>query len=221
MSSSILHALPADEVRRRLSVCPSEQLPAVHDLGRFLLEHAVTATSRLDSKATTIGGYAGAILSFLVVGLLNWFPQLGAGELTAVLVAALAAGVAAVLAVVALRVRGHDWISDEQWFDEDAMKAGDVQIGFYTTVLHTAHDGRVRMNQRKARAIASALWALAGAAVALAAGVAVGVGYDIVGSGLDGCLEHGVGRAGLRLHYLASEGALAIFRAPAEGEVNR
>ena len=59
------------EVSRRLKLAPLDVLERTYTFGEMLVKYNVDLGYKLDSKATTIAGYIGAMLVFLI-GLLNW-----------------------------------------------------------------------------------------------------------------------------------------------------
>jgi uncharacterized protein (DUF983 family) len=125
-------------------------------------------TAAIDSKATTIVGYSGAILAFLILQLPTW-TKATAWELIGISLAALAAAVACVYAFSALRgARDWEWFSERQWFPKNATLQGAVQLKrHYLKCMHGIKQSNHRITNQKADSLIAAQLLVSLAAIIL------------------------------------------------------
>ena len=156
MTQSTSDSLSMSDVQIRVLDAPGDTVPHLVEMGRWLVEQAIDGTARIDGKATTLAGFASALLAFVaaVAPAATWANVWlrGGGA-----VGAAGCALAVVCAVAALRVRGFFTLSDENWLPPDAIARGAVDLQrFYISAWHQVHTRRLQVNAQKGH------WVIAG-----------------------------------------------------------
>ena len=115
--------------------------------GSSLLEDLKSRSDHINSKATTVLGWATGILAFL-------FAQYGKFHATPAHYFALCSSFFAMLAAgsafLALRTRDDwSWPSDRSWFQETAVKSGDEMKRYHLRVMHEVKHDRHAVIDKK------------------------------------------------------------------------
>lgn len=146
------NALTPDEVYQRVSSYPAaatDVTNVLYDFGRALLNENQERTGLLDSKATTVAGFSGAILALLLSDLPTWSKQMTAWQLLFTWVATICAFLASAFSLVAMRGQHWEWFSDKDWFREGVLDDADKLKRYHLTVLHEVNSQDDRVNERK------------------------------------------------------------------------
>lgn len=174
--STQTHELPEEEVDDLLTQCTSpEAIDELYKFGRELLAENETRTAALDTKATTVVGFGGAILAFLILQTPQWAAST-TWELFGISAAAICAAVACVYSFSALR-GARDWaaVSERNWFPkQEVLKGPDDLKRAWIRVLHTIRQVNHRITNEKADKVIKAQLLLASAAVILGVTLASG-----------------------------------------------
>jgi hypothetical protein len=174
-----------DEVDMVVAGAASEQVTdELYKLGEMLLSEIQERVSGLDSKATTIIGFSGAILAFLV----HQSAQpatVSTLELVGIILVALLAGTASAFAFLALKgARNWKWFSERNWFPAPEAKAGTDQLKrYYVRAMHRVERANNRIANKKADNVVKAQVLLALAAIVLALILASGATHRAVTNG--------------------------------------
>jgi hypothetical protein len=143
--------------------------------GRMLLDETLSRNNQLESKATAVIGFSGAILAFLVTQARSWLVDLSPFEqiiMGCVVASAFAATVAAFLALLISRFA---WFSDAQWFQTEGgvLEDADRLKRFHLLAIHSINRKFETANDLKAGRVAFAQRMLALATIGLAAALAI------------------------------------------------
>jgi len=167
--STLARELPDNEVDIVIDNIVSEEVTnELYKFGTMLLSENESRTAAIDSKATTLVGYSGAILAFLILQAPTW-TRATSWELAGISLAALAAAVACIFAFSALRgARDWTWFSEKQWFPKNAALQGADQLKrHYLKCMHGVKQSNHRITNEKANSLIAAQLLLAAAAIAL------------------------------------------------------
>jgi hypothetical protein len=151
------HILPTEEVARRLS---SYMTPTIvndlYDFGQLLLNEGFSRKSQLESKATVVVGYSGAILAYLLARL----PRSASHSISNW--ATIPALLALVFGFAAARVHLQNWLSDDIWVPEELSSIHpEEQLRLhYFEALYEVNEEMKRANQRKGNFLFFAQWLL-------------------------------------------------------------
>jgi hypothetical protein len=142
----------------------------LYAFGRMLLAETDDRARQVDSKATSVLGWATAILAFL-------FTQLIQASGIVNLTLGVASGLFALLAVrrayKALQARrGWLWPSDLDWFEETAFASADELKRFHIRSMHRVRSERARITEMKSNHLWRGEKWLVVAALLLVAGIA-------------------------------------------------
>jgi hypothetical protein len=142
--------LSNEEVRKLVYSYEDPQVTdELYSFGQMLLTEVQQRAGQIDSKATTILGWATAILAFLFTQLdkTGGAVDLGFGSAVAGLTS-----VAVISSYCALRAReGWRWPSDRDWFQKAALCKGDELKRFHLRSIHDARRSQRDLTERKAR----------------------------------------------------------------------
>ncbi len=158
--------LPTADVARRVGSYMSAKIVAdLYEFGQFLLNEGLSRTSQLESKATVVVGYSGAILAFLLARL----PGAGARSLSNW--AAIPALLALLVGFLTLRVHTYKWFSDSVWIPERlSHKNPEQQLHLhYFEAIYDINSEVKRANQLKGNLLHLAQWLLFLAVLTVAA----------------------------------------------------
>jgi len=151
VGDQIIHPVDIDTIELRI-FDPATSEGTVEELYRFglaLFSEGLHRSSELDRKLTTVLGWAGATLAFLLLNH-SKAQQFGAPGKVALLIATLAAFAALLLAAFALKTRlwpapsEKDWFKAELWDDPSRMKR------YHVISLLLVHQTTVKNVKRKA-----------------------------------------------------------------------
>ncbi|OFV96229.1 MAG: hypothetical protein A3H28_10185 [Acidobacteria bacterium RIFCSPLOWO2_02_FULL_61_28] len=116
---ALANRLTEREVRERLALCSDAQVvDELYDFGRLMLNHSVENTRGLDSKAAQMAAYGGAIVTLLVSTAKAWVPLGNSVTILLAGVAGVSAFVAAIFAVLAMKLRTFDWLGEREWLED-------------------------------------------------------------------------------------------------------
>jgi hypothetical protein len=156
--------MPRDEAARRLADYHLEATTGeLYSFGKLLLDEGIQRTGQLESKATIVVGYSGALIAFLLTqpatkNSLVWW---------ATIVGAACALVALALAFWAGRIHRAYWLSDRTWLpDRKIAKAFTLQLHYFEAIFEVTQDLR-SLNLRKGNLVFLAQWTLLSAVVAV------------------------------------------------------
>ncbi len=144
------------EVKRRVETHESPEVTStLYTLGSFLITANVDLAHQLDSKASTLAAYAGAILSILISTFKIWGQDIAAKEHTHwnlwfVLFGGLLIACSAAFALFGLSVTRFQWFSDNDWFREPVLGSADNLKRYYLMVMHETNSTHRRANTKKA-----------------------------------------------------------------------
>jgi hypothetical protein len=176
--------LTEDQVKALLNSLPADRTCAttrMYEFGQKLVDESVAWAGRLDSKATTMIGYSGAILALLLHESGDWMKiGLKPVELWLALGAALIALVAAGFAFYALIARSYAWFGDSEWFNEQVTANDEAQKRFYVLLMHKVNTSYDQINRRRGRAIIVAQFALAASVLLVSAVLFMTLGRGVV-----------------------------------------
>jgi hypothetical protein len=164
--------LSKDEITRLVYSYKDEKITdELYSFGEMLLSETDDRAKQIDSKATSVLGWATAILAFL-------FTQLIQANGIINLFLGVSSGLFSLLAVrrsyKALQARkGWLWPSDRDWFEETAFASADELKRFHIRSLHEVRSKRMEITELKSNHLWRAEKWLAFAAVLLVAGIAV------------------------------------------------
>jgi hypothetical protein len=174
-----------DDVDMVVAGVATEQVTdELYKLGEMLLSEIQERVSGLDSKATTIIGFSGAILAFLIHQSAQSIAT-STLELIGTILVALLAGVASTFAFLALKgARNWKWFSERNWFPAPETKAGTDQLKrYYVRAMHRVEQANNRIANDKADNVVRAQVFLALAAIILALILALGATHRAVTNG--------------------------------------
>jgi lysylphosphatidylglycerol synthetase-like protein (DUF2156 family) len=132
-----------------------EVIKEIYAFGGFLIAEGIGRTAHLESKATIVVGYSGAILAFLLVrlpasaqSLSNW--------------AALPAVLALLLGFATVRIHGTKWFGDDIWIPQQLASAHpDEQLRLhYFEAIFEINQEIKSTNQVKGNLLFFAQWLL-------------------------------------------------------------
>jgi hypothetical protein len=158
--------LSDDEVKDLVySYKDGEVTNELYTFGMMLLSEIQARAAQLDSKSTTMLGWATGILAFLLIATNKSITAIPARF-------AAASGVFALLAVIcsflALRTREDwGWPGDTSWLCKTALVSGDELKRFHIRVIHEVRQTHLVATKRKARRLLLAESFIAIAAVFL------------------------------------------------------
>jgi hypothetical protein len=144
------------EVKRRVESYQSPEVTsALYSLGSFLVNANVDLAHQLDSKASTLAAYAGAILSILISTFKIWGQDIETKEpahwsLWFVLLGGFLIAGAAALALFGLSVTRFQWFSDNDWFREPVLNNADSLKRYHVMVMHETNYTHRNANTKKA-----------------------------------------------------------------------
>ena len=157
--------MPRNEAARRLADYDLEATTGeLYSFGKLLLDEGIQRTGQLESKATIVVGYSGALIAFLLTQpatthFLVWW---------ATIVGAACALVALTLAFWAGRIHRSYWLSDNTWLpDRKIAKAFTLQLNYFEAIFEVNQDLR-SLNLRKGNLVFLAQWTLLSAVIAVA-----------------------------------------------------
>lgn len=163
--------LSEDEVYERvLKYTPAGITDELYKFGMMMLTENLDRTKQLDSKATILAGYSGAIIAFLVSRQSLMEPATG-WQVIVILLAGLSALVAVIASIWALQVRTFRWFSDRVWFKSESGILEDVDRlrRYYVLEMHHVNHEIGQSNGKKADRVVIAQRALGIAGLCLAA----------------------------------------------------
>jgi hypothetical protein len=147
-----------------VSFLTSAEGQGVHDdlfrFGSLLLSESLSRSSALDSKATSILGWSGAALAFLIVGTPMWTSTNSWLVVVLSIITMACAGTAAVRAVQALRLRGWHWMSQLDWFQHGVFVDAVTLRACHVRSMLTTHTDHLRILSEKSRLLVQAQNAL-------------------------------------------------------------
>lgn len=136
---------------------------ALYDFGKLLFSEGISRTSQLESKATIVVGYSGAILAFLLSHTTPYPPTLlgGCGSVV-ILLAAIAAFFALLLAFWAGRIHKWRWVGEAVWVPSrlPIERPEEALTLHYFESLFEAHQELSRANRQKGDFVHAAQWLL-------------------------------------------------------------
>ena len=115
------------EVRERLALAKGkpEVVDQLYDFGDMLLRDAVARVAAIDSKATSIAGYAGGLVTLLIATSGIWASQ-SDWLLTSLTVAAgVVAAVAGACAIHSMALQQTQWFKFSGWLQKDCLQDRD------------------------------------------------------------------------------------------------
>jgi hypothetical protein len=204
--------LPEDEVDALIDNLPSEQVTdELFKFGEMLLAENEARIGALESKATVVVGYSGAVLAFLVLRAPDW-ARTSRWELVGLLFAALCAASACTCAFSALiGAKNWDWFSEKQWLAaKPALVSADKLKRHYLKAMHGVKQTNHRITNRKADSIIKAQLLLAATAIVLGVTLAAGALRMAVGGPIppsESC----------RIHASDCQSTFALYRNHALG----
>ncbi len=167
--STVVRELSEQEVDDLIDQYTSEGVTdELYKFGAMLLSENESRAASIDSKATTVVGYSGAILAFLILQAPIW-AKATVWELAGISIAAFVAACACVCAFSALRgARDWAWFSEKQWFSKSAaLKGADPLKRYYLKCMHGIKQANHRIANQKADSLIKAQMLLAVAAIVL------------------------------------------------------
>ena len=170
---TVVRTVSSEDAERWLgSEPPTELLEELRAFGTLLLDEVSLRTSALDAKATSILGWAGAAVAFLVIGSPDWVKTNSWTVAGLTLTAIASASLAALKAWLALRARGWSWPSEVDWFRHVEFEKIERLRSYHLISILNAHRAHDAQNAKKGDHLVTAQWALA-LAVGLVAVMAI------------------------------------------------
>jgi hypothetical protein len=165
------HNLSEDEVYERvLNYESSETTEELYRFGTMMVTENLDRTKQLDAKAITLAGYSAAVLAFLVSRLSSPMEP-ASWQAIPTVCAGLSAFIGVASSLWALRVRAFHWFSKNQWFENEfhVLENADRLKRAHLLAMHRTNQQMGLSNERKANCVIASQFALAIAALGLAA----------------------------------------------------
>jgi len=149
------------EVLRRLELCTDVAIgDELYQFGERLLTYRIDISHRLDSKASAMAGYSGAILTLLIASYGNWINIAGRDAFAAIMLAGTFAFIAAALAVFAMALRKFTWFTQNEWLKEECIEHPEKLKGYRVLTLWGVLSSYENICARKAAWLRFAQYAL-------------------------------------------------------------
>ncbi len=150
----------AEVGRRLVSYGPTTTTDELYAFGLALVEESIERFRSYDSKATSIAGYAGAIIALLVSQFSELNRAVDPGAMVFLFLAALVALIAAGLGLRTLSLERILWYSPREWFHEDCLSDTDKLKRFRILTMYEVRQSYIAAGRKKARRVRQAYWAL-------------------------------------------------------------
>ncbi len=152
-------SLSVEEVNARLvSYESQETTKELYDFGKMMVGECVERVHKIDSKATMLAGYGGAIIALLISTSSLWMSIIDKWAMVTVFAAAFAVLMSAAYAVWSFSPKTFDWFSDNEWFEKDYLSDPEQLRRYHILTMHNvvrSHDAvsktktkRIRTSQR-------------------------------------------------------------------------
>jgi hypothetical protein len=147
--------VPREGIERLLAQCDDTAVQEMFDLGKALLADREKRMDGIIARGTTLIGFSGAMLAFLLTGNRHAQSVLAKGLLG---IGGVLAAVSAILAFLACRSDpGWQEMSEPIWFEESSARGGANALRrYYLRALHIIHQGNQRIIDSKAQDLAMA-----------------------------------------------------------------
>jgi hypothetical protein len=119
--------LDEKQVRERLALSKGKPdvVDELYDFGDMLLRDAVARIAAIDSKATSIAGYAGGLVTLLIATSGIWASQSDWLLTSLTVVAGVAAAVAGACAMQGIALQQTQWFKFSGWLQQDCLQDRD------------------------------------------------------------------------------------------------
>lgn len=169
----MIQELSLDEAARRIvSYKSPSTVSSLYEFGKLLFSEGIARTSQLESKATIVVGYCGAILAFLLSRSTPYSRALLWGyEPLVIFLAAASAFLALLFGFWAGRIHKWRWIGEKIWLPQALPREHPEETLdlHYLESLYEIHQELKRANRRKGNLVHLAQWLLVIALVFLSA----------------------------------------------------
>jgi hypothetical protein len=159
--------LPKSEVKERLKYKDQAITDELHGFGRMLLNDAVERMGKLDSKAATLAGYCGAVITLLLATAKGWQST---SSVAIIAMAATIVFLSGACAISSMALQKTEWFSQEDWLRKECLTSADALKRYYILATWRIVDSHHAAYRRKIWRIYAAqlLLALAGVILFLA-----------------------------------------------------
>jgi hypothetical protein len=156
------------EVKRRLRLYSSpETTTELYSFGSMLVAEIIERIHRLEAKAGTLAGYAGAILALIVTSAAFWGSHLQHLERVAILLAALSAFASECFAILAIQLGSFEWFSDNEWLREECLSDAETLRKYHILTMRGVIASHRSVGEEKTKNIERSQWFLGATALFL------------------------------------------------------
>ncbi|HEY1525016.1 MAG TPA: hypothetical protein VGH51_02155 [Candidatus Angelobacter sp.] len=145
------------QVRERLASYEDTKVTdELYSFGQTLLHDAVERLNKSDSKAGAMAGYAGGVVALLASTAKMWAGNEHSWHILLPMVATALLFLAAVVAVLSLRLKKTDWLSPDEWMKKECLESGERLRRYHILTMWGVHESLDVAYQKKTAAIRKA-----------------------------------------------------------------